>query len=135
MNKFPFFFVILLVSTFLVSCQTPQQQEAKIAPQETPKPLLGKITINWQSGTRYDIYGFNIYRSKKKEGPFEKLNKEIIPGPGSSRESREFHYVDQPLEIGETYHYYVESVSFAGKKEPLTPVTKVIVKTPIKERK
>jgi hypothetical protein len=95
--------------------------------------LNGKVTIRWRNETEHDNYGFNIYRSEKKEGPFTKLNKEIIPGAGTSSTPKEYVYLDKPLEIGKIFYYYIESISFAGEKERITPVTKVVVKTPLRE--
>lgn len=91
----------------------------------------GKIIIRWRNESEHDNYGFNIYRGESKDGPFKKINKEIIPGAGTTSSPKEYVYVDQPLEIGDTYYYYIESISFAGEKERITPPTRVIVKTPI----
>jgi len=93
----------------------------------------GKVSIKWQNETEQDNYGFNIYRGENKEGPFVKINKDIIPGAGTTSTPREYVYVDQPLEIGKIYFYYVESVSFAGIKETITPTVKVVVKNIIEE--
>ena len=94
----------------------------------------GKVTIRWRNETEHENYGFNIYRGDAKEGPFEKLNKEIIPGAGTSSTPKEYVYIDQPLEIGRVYYYYIESISFAGEKEQITPVTKVVVKNLIRDK-
>ncbi len=89
----------------------------------------GKVTIRWRNETEHENYGFNIYRGESEDGPFVKINKDIIPGGGTTSTPKEYVYVDQPLEIGKVYYYYIESISFANEKEKITPVTKVVVKT------
>ena len=103
--------------------------------ENSAKPEEGKVTIRWRNETEHDNYGFNIYRSEKKDGPFVKLNKEIIPGAGTTSTPKEYVYVDQPLEIGKIFYYYIESISFAGTKERITPVTKVVVKNLISNKR
>jgi len=126
--------VLLFLSIAVISCTstgtTSPKPKPKPTEQKTPEPIKGKITIRWQNQSQ-EAYGFNIYRGDTKDGPFSKINKEIIPTSGSTPTQKEFVFIDQPLEIGKVFYYYVESVSFAGQKESITPVTKVVVKTPI----
>ena len=135
--------VLVCVGIILVSCSTtsttspgpaPGAEKSKSKPseQKATEPVQGKITIRWQNQSQ-ETYGFNIYRGDSKEGPFTKINKEIISSAGSAKAQKEFVFIDQPLEIGKVFYYYVESVSFAGQKEAITPVTKVVVKTLITE--
>jgi len=123
----------------LISCNTAStgpgaatKPKPNASEQKAPEPIKGKITIRWQNQSQ-ETYGFNIYRGDSREGPFTKINKDIIPAAGSAGTQKEFVFIDQPLEIGKSFYYYVESVSFAGQKEAITPVTKVVVKTPVTE--
>jgi len=131
--------VPLFISLLLMSCNTtstvpPGQKspEPKTGTKTRPLEIKGKITIRWKSQSQ-ETYGFNIYRGESHEGPFMKINKEIITAAGSAATQKEFVFIDQPLEIGKIFYYYVESVSFAGQKETITPITKVVVKTPVTE--
>lgn len=131
--------VLLLFILFmltLISCTTApatQKQEQEVDQNNTTVPLQGKIVIRWQNMPGYDSYGFNIQRGETREGPFTKLNEDIILASTTSKPNSEYMFVDQPLEIGKIYYYYVESVNYAGQKKQMTPLTKVVVKTPINE--
>jgi len=90
--------------------------------------MTGEIVLYWRSETERGYYGFNVYRGESKDGTYLKINKEIVHVAETTGTPQEYVYVDQPLEIGKVYYYYIESVSFAGTKEEITPRTKVVVK-------
>lgn len=114
---------LIAISVTFISCAT--KGAGPSGGESAPK---GKVVINWSTESEEDNYGYNIYRSKSEEGPFRKINETIIQGAGTTSDPHEYVFVDQPLEIGESYYYYIESVSFAGVKERFTPVSKVVVK-------
>ena len=125
--------ILLLASILLFSCHSTTGARKPKAQAEQPPPVLkGKITIRWQNQSQ-EAYGFNIYRGTSRQGPFTKINTDIIPAAITSGIQKEFVFIDQPLDIGQVFYYYVESVSFAGQKEVITPVTKVVVKIPVTE--
>ena len=125
MKKVP---VILLCLALLISLSACSIFQGKGGSVKSSSPK-GKITIRWKNESEHENYGFNIYRGETKDGSYVKINKDIIPGAGTTDKPTEYVYVDQPLEIGKVYYYYIESVSFAGVKEEFTPKTKVVVKT------
>ena len=122
-RRFIAMFSMLIISMMLFSCirggKGPSVEES------VPK---GKVVINWSTESEEDNYGYNIFRAETEDGPFKKINDEIIQGAGTTSDPNEYVFVDQPLEIGKSYYYYIESVSFAGVKERFTPVSKVVVK-------
>ena len=65
-----------------------------------------------------------MFRGDKEEGPFTRLNSKIIAGAGTVDEPRYYQYVDEAIEVGKEYWYYVESMSLAGVREKFTPVFK-----------
>jgi len=70
-------------------------------------------------------------RSDVEEGPFKPLHPRAIPGAGNSEMPHHYSYDDTAVEMGKTYHYYVESVSTRGEREKFTPViTKTCCKAP-----
>jgi len=123
--------ICILLCIGLGSCSLFSKEQNPV--KSSDKDPQGKVIIRWRNETEHDNYGFHIYRGKTEKGPFKKINKEIIPGSGTTSTPREYVYVDQPLEIGETFYYYIEAISFAGVKEKITPVTPVVVKTVIDE--
>ena len=132
MKKISLFIVAILLCVLFSGC-AGTISKSEVSPSLKGKSNMGKVTIRWRNETEQDNYGFNIYRGEDKEGSFAKINKEIIPGAGTTSTPKEYVYVDQPLEIGKIYFYYVESVSFAGAKEKITPVVKVVVKYTVDE--
>ena len=92
------------------------------APAASPKPLNN--TIKWSTASEVENFGYDVFRGDKEEGPFTKLNAKIIAGAGTVDEPRYYQYVDETIEVGKEYWYYVESVSLAGVREKFTPVFK-----------
>ena len=79
-------------------------------------------TIRWATASEVDNFGFDVYRSESEEGPFVRLNEEIIEGAGTADEPQHYEFVDASIEPHKTYYYYVESISMSGDRERFTPV-------------
>jgi hypothetical protein len=92
------------------------------APASAPKALSN--TIKWSTASEVENFGYDVFRGDKEEGPFTKLNAKIIAGAGTVDEPRYYQYVDETIEVGKEYWYYVESVSLGGVREKFTPVFK-----------
>lgn len=125
------FLFLLLLCSVIIGCATTNTKGETAIPQTLP--LHGKIVIRWKKIRSYDSYGYNIMRSDTSEGPYARLNRDIILASSTSKPDTEYMFVDQPLEIGKILYYYVESVDYSGQKKQMTPPTKVIVKTPTGE--
>lgn len=79
-------------------------------------------TLRWSTASEVDNFGFDVFRATKEEGPFERINDEAIPGAGTSDTPSDYVYVDDTIEAGQEYFYYVESISMSGDRERMTPV-------------
>jgi hypothetical protein len=77
----------------------------------------GRITLRWRTASEQDNLGFNVYRSDTTEGPWTKLNSDLIPGQGTTSKVHQYEFVDQPVERFRSYYYYLESISTAGIAE------------------
>lgn len=98
---------------------------ASKAPQAAPAPAKAlSNTIKWSTASEVDNFGYDVFRGDKEEGPFSRLNPTIIAGAGTVDEPRHYQYVDETIEAGREYWYYVESVSLSGVREKFTPVFK-----------
>lgn len=106
----------------LVAAPAAAQAPAPPAPAASPKALSN--TIKWSTASEVENFGYDVFRGDKEEGPFAKLNSRIIAGAGTVDEPRYYQYVDETIEAGKEYWYYVESVSMAGIREKFTPVFK-----------
>ncbi len=97
---------------------TPENKEPG---QEADKQKgTGYIRLPKNLGEKY--YGFNIYRSTSRSGPFEKVNEDIISAQVT--EANQF-FKDKNLVHGKTYYYYIEGVNYAGQGEKITPAFRV----------
>ncbi|MCX7736067.1 MAG: hypothetical protein N2319_05085 [Candidatus Kapabacteria bacterium] len=65
------------------------------------------VTITWELEPDNDLKEINVYRSKKSDGPFEKLNPKPL--------SKETKIYRDPIKIYEPIYFYViETVDFSG---------------------
>ncbi len=78
--------------------------------------------LRWTTATEVDNFGYYVYRGESEDGPFERLNPDPIPGAGTSDEPTSYEYVDDDIDLYQTYWYYLESISMSGEKERFTPV-------------
>ncbi|MCX7625083.1 MAG: tetratricopeptide repeat protein [Candidatus Sumerlaeaceae bacterium] len=103
-----------------------------LVPDDSP----GRVIIRWRTETQEENLGFNIYRSENPDGPYERINRALIPGEGSTNIPKDYCFEDKPLPRGQVYYYYIETVSTAGVREILegTKGTRVKVKSVEEER-
>jgi hypothetical protein len=108
------------------------QELQKLVPDNSP----GKVRIRWRVETQEENYGYNIFRSNTADGNYLKINTAIIPGQGSTNIPMDYCYEDRSVNRGQTYYYYIESVTTSGVREVVegTKGTKVKVKTVDEER-
>lgn len=117
--------ILSIISTIILfaGCKAGEQKTDPNAPKG-----VGQIVLNWQTESEEDNYGYNIYRAESEEGPFAQINKEIIPGAGTTNVPTTYKYIDTKVEVGKKYFYYLESVSFAGVKEVFSPTISHVAK-------
>ena len=60
--------------------------------------------LKWDPNPELDIKGYNIYRALDSKGKYKKINKEIVS---------ESNYVDNSVENGKTYYYYITALDKA----------------------
>lgn len=86
-----------------------------------------KVDIRWETQSEINNLGFNIYRAESTNpGRFSKINSELIPGRGTTSESTTYTIVDNDVipEVG--YTYYLESVSFQGRRDSFMDLSKTV---------
>ncbi|MCH8291846.1 T9SS type A sorting domain-containing protein [Candidatus Poribacteria bacterium] len=79
--------------------------------------INGGVRIEWRTATEVNNLGFNLYRSKTREGKFEKVNPGLIEGAGSSPLPHNYQFVDRDVEPGEVYYYYLVDIDITGITE------------------
>lgn len=108
------------------------------SPAEAPAtaaPVVGRpgdrwARITWEVRQEQETYGYLVYRSDRREGPFRRVNRDIVH-VSAGGESHVYSYVDETVAPGRTYYYYLESIGRGGTKSRLSGVmTKIIQEAP-----
>lgn len=89
--------------------------------------------VKWVTGSEVNNFGFDVFRGDKEEGPFIKVNGNTIPGAGSTDTPSRYEFIDDTIEEGKAYWYYVESISMSGHREKFTPTFQAKAKLPATE--
>ena len=107
---------------------TPALREGVVLPVQLSsfRPTLedGVVTIRWTTESELDNAGFNIYRSKNRDGEYKQINTELIEGQGTTGERTTYSWIDPTAKPGIVYYYQIEDVSFAGDRQSLA-ITKL----------
>jgi len=73
------------------------------------------VHVEWETVTELDNLGFNLYRAGTADGPYVKLNEELIPSqaPGSPV-GAVYVWLDDGVQAGHTYYYRLEDLDIYG---------------------
>ena len=77
--------------------------------------------IEWATASELNNFGFDVWRGDREEGPFDRINENTIPGAGSSDTTNRYEFIDDTIEAGKAYWYYVESISMSGRRVKFSP--------------
>ena len=83
------------------------------------------VTLHWRTESEMNNLGFNVYRSEQRNGEYVKVNSARIKGAGTDATPHNYQFVDETVEDGKTYYYYLQDVDFNGNthKSDLIKVT------------
>jgi hypothetical protein len=98
--------VIVTVALFLIWPLMAAAQE--------PTPPASVVIVEWTTESEVDTAGFNIYRSESAEGPYIKINPELIPSSPDPILGGKYVYTDTNVVAGRTYYYKLEDVELGG---------------------
>ena len=79
----------------------------------------GSVVISWVTESEVDNAGFNVLRSEKPQGPFIKVNPQLVQGAGTTGEQNKYVWTDNTAKPNVEYYYQIEDVSFAGVRQTL----------------
>ncbi len=74
-----------------------------------------QLVVQWSTETEVDTAGFNLYRAISPEGPFERVNEQLIVSNGNSFTGADYELVDAGVERGQTYYYQLEDIETDGR--------------------
>ncbi|MGV6807388.1 MAG: hypothetical protein ACWA5K_05750, partial [bacterium] len=100
---------------------TPGDQTPPDAPEIVSGRLVGDRTfIEWQPNGEDDLLGYRVYRSTRPLDGYER----VWPGAGSARMAENF--VDQKVEEGTSYWYYVTAVDQSDNESSPSAVIEIL---------
>lgn len=82
----------------------------------------GTVVFTWITKSEIENAGFNILRSKTRNGPFKPINSALIQGAGTTKKKQTYRWTDASVKPNVVYYYQLEMISFAGARQRLTAV-------------
>jgi hypothetical protein len=76
------------------------------------------VTVEWSTASELNTAGFNVLRGDNPNGPFTRLNPEVIPASPDPLVGGSYVFTDTHVTPGQTYHYQLEEVEFSGTTTP-----------------
>jgi hypothetical protein len=73
-----------------------------------------QVALKWSTQSEINNLGFDVYRSESLDGPFVKVSQTYIPGAGTDGTPHSYRFIDENVEVGKTYYYYLEDISYNG---------------------
>ena len=81
----------------------------------------GEVLLRWATDSEADVLGWNVYRSSRPGGPYEKLNRVLVPAAGSDRDPAGYRFLDHSAR-GRKVYYAVEAVTEDGFRQRTHPI-------------
>ena len=98
-------------------------QSMALAP---PDPPGDGPVLRWSVANEQPLYGYLIYRADRKDGPWRRINDEIIPVLGHDDAESSYAWRDTSAVKGRTYWYFIKTLANDGTKQRLTEAQKVV---------
>ena len=83
----------------------------------------GIVNLSWSTSSETENMGFHIFRSETKDGQFEKITGELIPGAGNSENEKSYKWTDHSAAAGKTWFYQLADYSIKGGVRMHEPVS------------
>jgi hypothetical protein len=72
------------------------------------------VTVEWSTASELNTAGFNLYRGETQDGPFTRINVELIPASPDPLIGGSYVFTDTAVIAGRTYYYQLEDVETSG---------------------
>ena len=86
------------------------------AERDEAEASQARNTLSWTAVTETGVYGYLVYRSEDRAGPFLRINPEIVHVPDDGAEQHSYTWIDEDVVPGRTYYYYLDVVTVGGVK-------------------
>jgi hypothetical protein len=70
------------------------------------------VALVWETAAEIDNAGFNVYRATSPDGPYTRVNADMIAAQGSPVAGARYSFTDAPG--AGTFYYRLEDVDFNG---------------------
>lgn len=104
------FSVVILVSALIMGVLAWQESQTAV------------ILVEWNTASELNTAGFNLFRSESAEGPFEKINPQLVPASPDPLAGGKYTYRDEAVEPGKTYFYELEDIENTGGSTRYGPI-------------
>gem|GEM_PF-2508541 len=78
-----------------------------------PNPS-SRVTLSWVTASEINTAGFNLYRSENSDGPFARINPQLIPASPDPLHGGRYEYSDLSIVPNRTYYYQLEDIELNG---------------------
>lgn len=82
-------------------------------------------TVRWAVSKEGNVYGYSVYRSTDRAGPYVRVGEPVIPVASGN-----YEFTDTSAEPGAEYYYFVDAVSVRGQRVRLTPTLRKVTAIP-----
>ncbi len=80
------------------------------------------VLVEWSTASELNTAGFNLYRSESPDGPYQKVNKSLIPPAPDSLTGGAYSYTDPEVQGGKLYYYELEEIETTGEAARHGPI-------------
>jgi hypothetical protein len=78
-------------------------------------PAGAMVTIEWSTASELNTAGFYLYRSASPDGPYTRVNDNLIPASPDPLVGGSYVFTDTGVTAGHTYYYQLEDVETSGQ--------------------
>ena len=76
------------------------------------------VTVEWSTASELNTAGFNVLRGDHPDGPFTRLNADLIPASPDPLVGGSYVFTDTAVTSGQTYYYQLQEVESGGSASP-----------------
>ena len=78
----------------------------------------GQVILEWTTETEKQNFGFNLLRRCSPEGPFSRINEQLIcaASGGYSEVPLHYRFTDDDVSVGMNYEYQLEDITLRGER-------------------
>ncbi len=76
------------------------------------------VTVEWSTASELNTAGFNVLRGDHPDGPFTRLNADVIPASSDPLVGGSYVFTDTNVTPGQTYYYQLQEVEAGGSTSP-----------------